>query len=88
MVHQLYQIKDKIVQVIISPVPNIGATVLLHDVTLEKNIAQTKENFTYMVVHELRAPLTAIRGASAMGHQRGHDQAASRCSSTSRSNDS
>ncbi|MCL5439088.1 MAG: HAMP domain-containing histidine kinase, partial [Patescibacteria group bacterium] len=60
------QIKDKTVQVIITPVPNIGATVLLHDITLEKNIAKTKENFTYMVVHELRAPLTAIRGASSL----------------------
>lgn len=42
----------------------IGASVLLQDVTLEKNVAQMKEDFTNMMVHELRAPLTAIRGAS------------------------
>lgn len=42
----------------------IGVSVLLHDITLQKNLLQLKEDFTNMVVHELRAPLTAIKGAS------------------------
>lgn len=64
------RLNDKIVYVLITPVFEmranavIGASVLLHDITLEKNLAQLKEDFTNMVVHELRAPLTSIRGAS------------------------
>lgn len=64
------RLNDKIVYVLITPVFDttekrvIGASVLLHDITLEKNLAQLKEDFTNMVVHELRAPLTSIRGAS------------------------
>jgi signal transduction histidine kinase len=42
----------------------IGASVLMHDVTIEKNLAKIKEDFTHMVVHELRAPLTAIKDSS------------------------
>lgn len=44
----------------------IGVSVLLHDITLQRNLAQLKEDFTNMMVHELRAPLTAIRGATAL----------------------
>lgn len=64
------RLNDKIVYVLITPVFDtaenkvIGASILLHDITLEKNLAQLKEDFTNMVVHELRAPLTSIRGAS------------------------
>ncbi len=60
----------KTVQVFINPVSDIqtgnmiGASVLLHDITLEKSVDQIKEDFTNMMVHELRAPLTAIKGAS------------------------
>jgi signal transduction histidine kinase len=42
----------------------IGASVLMHDVTIEKNLAKIKEDFTHMIVHELRAPLTAIKDSS------------------------
>lgn len=71
-------VEDSVIQVFITPVLNdlqsglnknespkvLGASVLLHDITLEKNLAQMKEDFTNIMVHELRAPLTAIRGAS------------------------
>lgn len=61
--------EDLIVQVFITPVVDkggvgLGAAVLLHDITQEKSLAQMKEDFTNMVVHELRAPLTAIKQAS------------------------
>jgi signal transduction histidine kinase len=42
----------------------IGASVLLHDITLEKSVAKMKEDFTNMMVHELRAPLTAMKDSA------------------------
>ena len=62
-------IGEKTIQVFITPVLSslqkvIGISVLLHDVTLEKNLDQMKEDFTNVIIHELRAPLTAIRGAA------------------------
>ncbi len=65
-------IGDKTLQVFITPVIKnndtakiiIGASILLHDFTLEKNISNIKEDFTHMVVHEIRAPLTAIKASS------------------------
>lgn len=74
------QLGQKVIQVTISPVTNpqrlgtsntlwkeggiLGAVVLLHDITLEKSIAKMKEDFTHIMVHELRSPLTAIKAAS------------------------
>ncbi len=65
-------IKDKIFQTFITPVhvenqgkeEVIGASILLHDITIEKEISKIKEDFTNMMVHELRAPLTAIKYSS------------------------
>lgn len=73
-------IGTKTLQVFITPVLNVkpqaryteepqkqdvlGASVLLHDITLEKNFASIKEDFTNMMVHELRSPLTAMQGAT------------------------
>lgn len=61
----------KTLQICITPVLNVkseqevlGASVLLHDITLEKNLARVKEDFTNMIVHELRSPLTAMQGAT------------------------
>lgn len=42
----------------------IGISILLHDITLEKNLSQMKEDFTNIMVHELRAPLTAVKDSS------------------------
>lgn len=41
-----------------------GAVVILRDMSTEKRKAQMKEDFTNMMVHELRSPLTAMKGAS------------------------
>lgn len=45
-------------------IPVVGVSVLLHDITLEKSITKMQEDFVNMVVHDLRAPLTSIRGAA------------------------
>jgi len=57
-------IDDKIFQIFITPVPRVGASILLHDITVEKSVAAIKEDFTNMMVHELRAPLTAIKDSA------------------------
>ena len=66
-------INDKIFQIFITPVLSasqnelnkpLGASILLHDITVEKSIAAIKEDFTNMMVHELRAPLTAIKDSA------------------------
>jgi len=44
----------------------IGASILLHDITLEKSVSQMKEDFTNMMVHELRAPLTAMKDSASL----------------------
>lgn len=41
-----------------------GALLLLRDIHAEKAKEQEKEDFTNIMVHELRSPLTAIKGAS------------------------
>ncbi|RJQ36515.1 PAS domain-containing protein [Candidatus Microgenomates bacterium] len=59
---------NKYVQIFITPVTGgntiIGASILLQDITLEKNLLKMKEDFTNIVIHELRAPLSAIKSAS------------------------
>lgn len=68
-------IDQKIFQIFITPVFDvsittekkvIGVSVLLHDITLEKSVAKMKEDFTNVMVHELRSPLTAIKASSEM----------------------
>ena len=44
----------------------IGATLLMQNLTHEKEVEKMKEDFTHMVIHELRAPLTAIKDAAAV----------------------
>lgn len=44
----------------------LGVTIVLHDITLERSLAQMKETFTHSVIHELRSPLTAIKAAAEM----------------------
>ncbi len=67
------KIDEKIFEIFITPVFDesittekkvIGASVLLHDITLEKSVAKMKEDFTNIMVHELRSPLTAIKASS------------------------
>ncbi len=62
-------LKDKALEMTISPVKDnqgntIAASVLFHDITTEKTLEKTRQEFTAMMVHELRAPLTAVRWSS------------------------
>ncbi len=57
---------DKAMEITITPVRDHagnqrGAAVILHDVTSEKSLEKLRQEFTAMMVHELRAPLTAVR---------------------------
>lgn len=58
---------EKISQLLISPVKDnkqnlLGTVVLFHDLTVQKQLDRIREDFTAMMVHELRAPLTVVRG--------------------------
>ncbi|MBI4079127.1 MAG: GAF domain-containing protein [Candidatus Levybacteria bacterium] len=64
------KIGNKTVQVFITPVIEtrtltvLGLSILLHDSTLEENISQMKRDFVNMMVHELRAPIVAMKDAA------------------------
>lgn len=62
-------IKDKALEMSFSPVKTaqgekLGVSVVFHDITTEKTLEKTRQEFTAMMVHELRAPLTAVRWSS------------------------
>lgn len=62
-------LKDKALELTVSPVKDSGgqiiaASVVFHDITTEKTLEKTRQEFTAMMVHELRAPLTAVRWSS------------------------
>lgn len=65
------QLHNYFLQILISPVKNkknepLGSVVLLHDITHEKELEKMREDFTSMMVHELRSPLTGIRSIAAL----------------------
>lgn len=65
------RIGGNVFQTFITPVLSsqnqvIGVSILLHDITTQKNLSEMKEDFTNMMVHELRAPLTNIKDASSL----------------------
>ena len=64
-------IHNRAYHLLITPVKDsrnelIGTAILLRDVTAEKELVQMRDEFTAKVVHELRAPLTTIRGTTDM----------------------
>jgi len=52
----------------------IGVSVLIHDITIEKQVDTIKQDFTHMIVHEIRAPLTGIRASSELLLQGGLEE--------------
>ena len=65
-VEEQLKLDGKVLRVLISPVKDsqnepLGAVVLFHDITKEKAIEKMRDDFTSMMVHELRSPLTGIR---------------------------
>lgn len=66
MAEDQIKIADRVFGVLISPVKDelnepLGAVVLFHDITKEKAVEKMRDDFTSMMVHELRSPLTGIR---------------------------
>jgi signal transduction histidine kinase len=62
-------LRDKALEITITPVRDHsgqqrGAAIILHDITSEKSLEKLRQEFTAMMVHELRAPLTAVRWSS------------------------
>lgn len=62
-------IRDKALELTITPVKDqagekLGAAAVFHDITTEKSLEKLRQEFTAMMVHELRAPLTAVRWSS------------------------
>ena len=65
-VEEQLKLDTKVLRILISPVKDadneaLGAVVLFHDITQEKAIEKMRDDFTSMMVHELRSPLTGIR---------------------------
>lgn len=66
IVEDQLQLGTKVLRILISPVKDatnqaLGAVILFHDITQEKAIEKMRDDFTSMMVHELRSPLTGIR---------------------------
>ncbi|MBI4049278.1 MAG: GAF domain-containing protein [Candidatus Doudnabacteria bacterium] len=66
VVEEQIGVGSRVLRILISPVKDadnkpLGAVVLFHDITKEKAIEKMREDFTSMMVHELRSPLTGIR---------------------------
>src|SRR3989338_2169986 len=66
-------IDDRFFQIFVSPVKSsfgiskdeiMGAVVFFHDITLKKQVEKMREDFTSMMVHELRSPLDNIKKIS------------------------
>ncbi|HLA03984.1 MAG TPA: ATP-binding protein [Patescibacteria group bacterium] len=61
------EVRDKVLQVLASKVIDkkrqkaLGVVVLFHDITDAKSLEKLRNDFTSMMVHELRAPLTSIK---------------------------
>lgn len=65
--HMEMNIKDRVFDVHFSGVrggrETLGVVMLFLDITKERELDQAKADFTAMLVHDLRAPLTSITGA-------------------------
>lgn len=48
----------------LNPEEVLGGVVIFHDITREKEVAQIKEDFISMIVHELRSPMDGIKKIS------------------------
>lgn len=66
-------IRDRFYQIFVAPVKSsvgilkdkiLGGVVIFHDITNEKEVEKMREDFTSMMVHELRSPLDGIKKIS------------------------
>ena len=72
-ISERFQIKDRFFQSFVFPVKTntalnegevLGGVVIFHDVTREVELEHVRDDFTSMIVHELRTPLSGIQKAS------------------------
>jgi PAS domain S-box-containing protein len=68
VINEVY-IRDRALELTVTPVRDqsgekLGAAAVFHDITTEKSLEKLRQEFTAMMVHELRAPLTAVRWSS------------------------
>ncbi|MFA6524778.1 MAG: ATP-binding protein [Patescibacteria group bacterium] len=59
-------LQHRYIRILFSPVKDknddtLGAVIILHDITHDKELEKVKEDFTSMMVHDLRSPLNGIR---------------------------
>lgn len=63
---------DRFLKIIVSPVKDksnirtLGCVIIFRDITKEKEVERIKEDFTSMIVHELRSPLDSIKKITEM----------------------
>lgn len=66
-------INDRFYKIIMAPVKSdlfvldnkiLGAVVIFHDITRECELEKVREDFTHMIVHELRSPLDGLKKMS------------------------
>lgn len=58
------QVGEEVLDVFINPVANYRASIVLHDVTEYKQKENWREDSLHVMIHELRAPLTAIKDSA------------------------
>ena len=71
IVEENVSLGSRFMQILITPVKDnkgepLGSVVLFHDITREKDLEKMREDFTSMMVHELRSPLTGIRSIAGL----------------------
>lgn len=68
-------LNDRYYQLLIAPAKGssgavldkvLGAVIILHDITKEKEVEKLRDDFTSMLVHEMRTPLDSIKKMSAL----------------------
>lgn len=77
-VEEVY-LNEKVFNVIVSPVrlgssPPMGAVMIFQDITGQKELERVRREFTSMIVHELRSPLTNIRNVANMISEEAEDK--------------
>lgn len=65
VVEEVY-VPNRFLRILFSPVKDksgeiLGAVIIFHDITHDKEIEKMREDFTSMMVHDLRSPLNGIR---------------------------